>query len=550
MKASDLFVRCLEKEGIETIFGVPGEENADFLISLEKSDSIRFVICRHEQGAAFMAEVHGRLTGTPAACLSTLGPGATNLITGVADANMDRAPMLVLTAQGSTQRLHKESHQIMDVVKMFEPVTKWAETVIHANTIPEIVRKAVRVARSEKPGAVLIELPEDVAKRDTDEQPMEPIRYRRPVASAETVAAFVERLRSARRPVILAGNGCIRKRASEQLRTFVELTGIGVLNTFMGKGAIDPESPHCLYTIGLGTKDIGTCAIDAADLVIAVGFDMVEYQPRQWNPQGDKAILSIDFVPAEIDRYFHPQLELLGDIAENLCMLVEAFRSDPPPAYDLTQQATTRGDMRRELEEHAHDNTTGALKPQKVLHDVQQVYGKEGLLLSDVGAHKMWIARHYHCSTPNGCLIPNGFCSMGFALPGAISASLVDPERKVIAVCGDAGFLMNVQEMETATRLGSNITVMVWDDRAYGLIAWKQWMEFGRHTDMSFTNPDWAQLAGAFGWHFQHVAESAALLGAVREAADHRGPSLIVVPIDYAENRKLSQRLGELTCSI
>ena len=532
------------------IFGVPGEENADFMLSLEESDSIRFILCRHEQGAAFMAEIYGRLTGSPAACLSTLGPGATNLITGVADANMDRAPMLVLTGQGSTQRLHKESHQIMDVVKMFEPVTKWAETVIHANTIPEIVRKAVRLARSEKPGAVLIELPEDVAEHETDAQPIPPVRYRRPMASRSTIAAAAERIRMAKRPVILAGNGCVRKRASAQLRQLVEMTGIGVLNTFMGKGAVDPESPQCLYTIGLGTKDIGTCAIDASDLVIAIGFDMVEYHPHLWNPDGSKPIICVDFTPAEIDRHFHPEIELVGDVADNICGLVHEFEANPAPAFDLRQQVATRADMRRELFEHAEDDAVGRIKPQKVLHDVQQVYGADGLLLSDVGAHKMWIARHYHCSTPNGCLIPNGFCSMGFALPGAIAAALVEPERKVMAICGDAGILMNVQEMETATRLGSNITVMVWEDNAYGLIAWKQWQQFGRHTDLSFGNPDWSQLAGAFAWDFHRVEESSALLGTIEQAAAHRGPSLVVVPIDYEENRKLSERLGELTCSI
>jgi acetolactate synthase-1/2/3 large subunit len=328
------------------------------------------------------------------------------------------------------------------------------------------------------------------------------------------------------------------------------MTGIGVLTTFMGKGAVDPGSPQCLYTIGLGTKDIGTCAIDAADLVIAIGFDMVEYHPHLWNPDGSKPIISIDFMPAEIDRYFHPEIELVGDVADNICGLVHEFEANPAPQFDLKQQAATREDMQRELLEHADDTTVGRIKPQKVLHDVQQVYGADGLLLSDVGAHKMWIARHYHCATPNGCLIPNGFCSMGFALPGAIAAALVEPERRIMAICGDAGILMNVQEMETARRLDSNITVMVWEDNAYGLIAWKQWQHFGRHTDLSFGNPDWAQLAGAFGWEYQRVEDSAALRGAVETAASQKGPSLIVVPIDYAENQKLSQRLGELTCSI
>jgi acetolactate synthase-1/2/3 large subunit len=550
MKASDLMVKCLEREGIEYIFGVPGEENADFMISLEESETIRFILTRHEQGAAFMAEIYGRLTGTPAACLGTLGPGATNLITGVADANMDRAPMLVLTGQGSTQRLHKESHQIMDVVKMFEPVTKWAETVLHADTIPEIIRKAVRLSRSEKPGAVLIELPEDVAEHETEAQPMEPIRFRRPVANDEMLAATAERIRAARRPLIIAGNGCVRKRASQHLRTLVELTKIGVLNTFMAKGAIDPESSHCLYTIGLGSKDIGSCAIDAADLVITIGFDMVEYHPQLWNPNGEKPIIHIDFIPAEIDSHYHPEIELIGDVADSLASLVGLFTSAPAPEFDAQQQATTREDMARELNEHNNDDAVGLIKPQKVLHDVQQVYGENGLLLSDVGAHKMWIARHYHCQTPNGCLIPNGFCSMGFALPGAIAAALVEPDRKIMGIAGDAGFLMNVQEMETARRLDSNLTMMVWEDREYGLIAWKQWAHFGRHTDLSFGNPDWSLLAQAFDWHYQFVDDSSQLQAAVEQAADHRGPSLIVVPIDYGENQKLTRRMGEMTCPI
>lgn len=550
MKASDLMVKCLEEEGIEYIFGVPGEENADFMMSLEASSSIQFILTRHEQGAAFMAEIYGRLTGTPAACLGTLGPGATNLITGVADANMDRAPMLVLTGQGSTRRLHKESHQIMDVVKMFEPVTKWATTIIHADSIPEIMRKAVRIARSEKPGAVLVELPEDIAAQNTDAQPMKPIRFRRSAANREMIAAAVERIKTASRPVILAGNGCVRKRSNEHLRELVELTGIGVLNTFMAKGAINPDSEQSLFTIGLGAKDIGTCAIDAADLVISIGFDMVEYHPSLWNTDGSKSIIHIDFIPAEIDSAYHPIVELVGDVADTLEELVSQLKEVGEFSFDLGRQQRTRDEVIKELNAHNADKTTGLIKPQKVLHDVQQVYSQDGLVLSDVGAHKMWIARHYHCKTPNGCLIPNGFCSMGFALPGAIAASIVDPQRKILGIAGDAGFLMNVQEMETAARLNSNITMMVWEDKEYGLIAWKQWAHFGRHTDLSFTNPDWALLAKSFRWDFQFVEDSEKLLDALNSAANHHGPSLIVIPIDYRENQKLTHRLGELTCTI
>ncbi|HEX5789033.1 MAG TPA: acetolactate synthase large subunit [Woeseiaceae bacterium] len=548
MKASDLFVRCLEEEGIEYIFGVPGEENAHFMLSLEKSSSIRFVLTRHEQGAAFMAEVYGRLTGNPAGALGTLGPGATNLITGVADSNMDRAPMLVLTAQASTQRLHKESHQVMDVVGMFDPVTKWATSVRHPDTIPEIVRKAVRLARTEKPGAVHIELPEDIAALESARTPMTPRRYRRSVPDDKIVDKAFELLKNARRPVILAGNGCIRKRASKQLRLLCERTGIGVISTFMAKGAVDMDAEYCLYTIGLGTKDHISFAIDEADLVIALGFDMVEYPPLLWNPDRSKRIVHADFLPAEIDAHYHPEVELVGDLAHALWMLNERVaRAGVPFDFDFARQRELRRRMWADIAEHADDDTEGSIRPQKALWDVRQVLGRDDILLSDVGAHKMWIARHYHCHEPNTCLIPNGFCSMGFALPGAIAASLVHPERKVLAICGDGGFLMNVQEMETAKRLGVKLVAMVWEDGGYGLIAWKQDNEFRRHTDLAFGNPDWLELARAFGWNGHRVEASRELRDVLERALAEDGPSLVVLPIDYRENQVLTRKLGEIT---
>ncbi len=545
MKASDLFVKCLEEEGIEYIFGVPGEENADFMMSLEKSTSIKFILTRHEQGAAFMAEIYGRLTGQPAGCLGTLGPGATNLITGVADSNMDRAPMLVLTGQGSTKRLHKESHQIMDVVGMFDPVTKWATTVLNPDTIPEIVRKAVRLARGEKPGAVLIELPEDVAKEETAKPPLQPRRYRRSVVDDKITDRAFALLRDAKRPVILAGNGCIRRRASKQLRLFCERTGIGVLSTFMAKGCVDVDSEYCLYTIGLGSKDLPTKVIDDADLVITLGFDMVEYHPHLWNPNGDKRIIHADFLPAEIDADYHPEIELIGDLAHTLWALNERLTKEPL-SFDLQNQRDMREKMAAELARHAEDDTEGLIRPQKVLWDCRQVLGRDDILLSDVGAHKMWIARHYHCHEPNTCLIPNGFCSMGFSLPGAIAASLVFPDRKILGIAGDGGFLMNVQEMETAARIGANMVMLVWEDGGYGLIAWKQENEFKRHTDLAFGNPDWLKLAEAFGWHGHRVENSRDLKATLRAALDEPGPSLVTLPIDYRENLILTQRLGEL----
>jgi len=545
--ASELLVRCLEAEGIEYIFGVPGEENADFMIALEKSSQIRFVLTRHEQGAAFMAEVYGRLTGNPAGALGTLGPGSTNLITGVADSNMDRAPMLVLTGQGSTDRLHKESHQIMDVVAMFEPVTKWATTIRDPDTIPEIVRKAVRLARTEKPGAVHIELPEDIAAESTSRQPMTPRRFRRPVIDDKIADRAFEMLRSSKRPVIIAGNGCIRRRASKQLRLFCEKTGIGVISTFMAKGCVDMDADYCLFTVGLGARDRVNLAIDEADLVIALGFDMVEYHPHLWNHRKDNRILHADFLPAEIDEYYHPETELVGDLAHTLWMLNTRIEEMGLPEFDIASQREIRAAMAADFAEHKDDRTEGLIRPQKALWDARAVMGPEDILLSDVGAHKMWIARHYHCHEPNTCLIPNGFCSMGFALPGAIAASMVHPDRRILAICGDAGFLMNVQEMETAARLKSDIVVFVWADNAYGLIAWKQDTHFGHHTDLSFGNPDWMLLAQAFGWHGHVVSAAADLAGTLEAAFGEAGPSLVVVPIDYRENELLTKKLGEIT---
>ena len=550
MKASDLFVKCLEEEGIEYIFGVPGEENADFMISLEKSETIRFVLCRHEQGAAFMAEIYGRLTGNPEGCLGTLGPGATNLITGVADANMDHAPMLVLTGQGSSQRLHKESHQVMDVVAMYAPVTKWATSILHQDNIPEIIRKAVRVARSEKPGAVLIELPEDIAKLQTTTTPIPPRRFRRPGPDNTIINEAYEMLKKAKRPIILAGNGCIRRRTSKQLRKFCEATGIGVVSTFMGKGSVDMDADYCLYTIGLQSKDVVACAIDAADLVLTLGYDMVEYHPNLWNKDGNKNIIHADFYPAEIDAHYHPEVELIGDMAQTITMLLDRIEQDDGLTFDLSQQKATREQMHQELAMYKDDDANDLLKPQKVLWDAREVMGPHDIMLSDVGAHKMWVARHYQCHEPNTCLIPNGFCSMGFALPGAIAASMIYPDRKVLAVCGDAGFLMNVQEMETAKRLNVKCTVMVWEDHEYGLIAWKQQSQFGKHTDLSFGNPNWMQLAEAFGWNGHKVTKSSEIKNTLETALNEDGPSLVLIPIDYRENMILTERLGDIACPI
>jgi acetolactate synthase-1/2/3 large subunit len=551
VKASDLFVRCLEVEGIEYIFGVPGEENADFMMSLQESP-VRFILTRHEQGAAFMAEVYGRLTGNPAGCLGTLGPGATNLITGVADGNMDRAPMLVLTGQGASTRQHKESHQVMDVVAMFKPVTKWTQAIIHPDNIPEVVRKAVRLARTEKPGACHIELAEDIAKRDATTGPIQPRRFRRPVPDEKIVNRAWEAIRGARRPILIAGNGAIRKRASAQLRRFASKTGIGVISTFMAKGAIDMDAEESVYTVGLQGRDHPIAAIEQSDLVICVGYDMVEYHPRLWNPDGRKRIIHVDFIPTEIDSRYAPDVEVVGDVAHALWALnerVDAYGADRL-TYDHTHAREARRALSADFAEHANDDAVGRIKPQKAIWDARQALGPHDILLSDVGAHKMWVARYYQCHEPNTCLISNGFCSMGFALPGAIAAKIARPDQRVLAICGDGGFLMNVQEMETARRLNSDIVVMVWEDHAYGLIAWKQQNEFGRHSDLSFGNPDFNQLAASFGWNGYRCEKSADLRSTLETAFTAPGPSLVTIPIDYRENAKLTERLGHIQASL
>tara|TARA_E500000075_G_scaffold133196_1_gene146715 strand:+ start:350 stop:1990 length:1641 start_codon:yes stop_codon:yes gene_type:complete len=546
MLASELLVKCLEEEGIEIIFGLPGEENADFMMALEKSEKIRFVLTRHEQGAAFMAEAYGRLTGNPAGCLSTLGPGATNLITGVADANMDRAPMIVLTGQGSTDRLHKESHQIMDTVSMFKPVTKWATSIFNPDTIPEIVRKAVRISRSEKPGAVLIELPEDVARQTTSSKAIAPRRYRRSVPDMTVIEEASKLLIQSKRPLIIAGNGCIRKRASEQLRRLCDFSQIGVVSSFMAKGCVDMDADYCLFTIGLGAKDRIAKVIDSSDLIITLGLDMVEYPPKLWNTDSTKPIVHADFLPAEIDENYHPALELIGDLAQTISAIAQLAEEKNYRVKDRSVYSSCRQNLLSDFSEYDLESNRPTIRPQQVLSLVRKALGPEDILLSDVGAHKMWVARHYHCHEPNTCLIPNGFCSMGFALPAAIAASIVEPKKRVLGIAGDGGFLMNVQEMETARRLNSNIVMMVWEDNAFGLISWKQEDSFGRHTELSFGNPNWLELASAFNWQGLQVKKSDELENYLESALNTFGPSLLVLPIDYRENQALTQKLQNL----
>ena len=552
MKASDLFVKCLETEGVTKIFGIPGEENADLMISLKKS-KIEFVLCRHEQAAAFMADVYGRLTGKAGVCLATLGPGVTNLMTGLADANMDRAPVVAIIGQGSTERLHKESHQIMDSISMVAPISKWAQTILSAKNVSEVVRKAFKVAETEKPGVTVIELPEDIAKEEVNENPIKPILIRRPAADNRAVNEAIDLIISAKNPIILAGNGTIRKRASHRLRALVQNLGVGVINTFMGKGSVSSNDEHSLFTIGLGSGDYNNLAIDESDLVIAIGYDLVEYSPSAWNriEKGQKNVIHIDYTPAEVDRNYLPNVEIIADLAGALYQLnnalVEKVGEKNLPLFKIKSREKARTTMLNHLNQD-NDDDSFPMKPQRVLSDVRKVMDANDIVLSDVGAHKMWVAREYNCTEPNTCLISNGFCTMGFALPGSMGAKMVFPDRKILSINGDAGFFMNVQDLETAVREKLNVVAVVWLDGEYGLIKWKQQIQFdGDHSDLKFDNPNFGTLAKSLNMWGTQINSAKDFLPALEEAFKQKGPAIIGVPVDYSENMRLTKHLGKVS---
>ncbi|NOY53004.1 MAG: acetolactate synthase large subunit [Deltaproteobacteria bacterium] len=543
MKAAELFVKCLENEKVHHIFGVPGEENMDLLDALIDSP-IEFVATRHEQGAAFMADVYGRLTGKAGVCLATLGPGATNLITGVADAFLDRSPLVAISGQTKRELLHKESHQHIDIVQTFKQITKWNVAVGLSRTIPEVVRKAFKVAQTEKPGPCHIELPEDVAAMETEGAPLSVKGFKRPHTDHNVCAKAAEIIQRARRPILLAGNGVIRGRASHILRDFVEKTRIPVANTFMSKGVLPSKSNLSLSTIGLQSRDFISCGFDRADLIIAVGYDLVEYAPSLWN-RDHKPIVHIDFTPSEIDEHYIPEIEVIGDIAANLTCMMDDIGAGRQDDFSMVLKQM----MEEELYAYAQDGAF-PVKPQKILYDVRKVMNHDDILLSDVGAHKMWVARIYPAEEPNTVLISNGFASMGFALPGAISAKMLHPERKILAVCGDGGFLMNCQELETAVRLKLPLVILIFNDSKYGLIEWKQINQFGRTYGVDFNNPDFVQLARSFGAAGYRVEGADELAPILREAFDAGVPAVVDVPVDYRENLKLTKKLGKLVCYI
>ena len=532
----------------------------DILDALSRHEGVRHITTRHEQGAAFMADVHGRLTGRPAVAMATLGPGATNLLTGVADAFLDRAPMVAITGQASSEKLHKEAHQVVDIVRMIEPITKWNTHVERIGAIPEIVRKAFRVAALEKPGPTHIELSEDLAAATFPADrpapvPLTPGRAYFPEPTDEAINHAARLIAASDRPIILAGNGVLRRGAAPELRALARGLHVPVAATFMGKGAIDDRSHLSLMAVGLQARDHVLSGFDRADLVICVGYDLVEYAPSSWNPDDKHRIIHIDTQPAEVDAAYRPEVELIGDIDGTLRRLLAAVLPHGVGGRDASERHASReilvhADLRTALlaELAAHEATDAwPITPQRAIADLRRALGPSDIVVSDVGAHKVWVARLYQAYEPNTVIISNGFAAMGIAIPGAIAAALVHPERKVVALCGDGGFLMNSQELETARRVGANITVVVWRDDGYGLIDWKQRNEFGRPFGVEFGNPDFVAYAESFGIAAFRPASAADLYPTLMRALDVDGPSLVEVPIDYAENLRLTERLGALS---
>ena len=541
-KASDVFVDCLEAEGVRHVFGIPGEETLDLNESLAKS-SIEFVPVRHEQGGAYMADVYGRLTGNAGVCLGTLGPGAMNLMTPVADAFLDRSPLVALTGQGDLERMHKESHQYIDLVSIMRPITKWNARVTHPRIIPEVVRKAFKVSQAQKPGTTHLELPEDVMEAEIDAEPLPvPGWIRRPEPSRDELRRAGEVIGGAERAIVLAGNGVTRVGAAHELRDFSRRTGIPVAETFMGKGVMDSDDENWLGTVGLQSRDYALAGFEDADVVITVGYDLVEHSPEHWNASADKRIVAIDTTSIEVDANFMVEADLVGDMGFILSELADECEGTQQSGGSQRLNEIVRGHF-----DAAREDEHFPMQPPRALWEIRRALGRDDILISDVGLHKLWIGRMFPAHEPNTVLIANGLAGMGFAVPAAIAAKLVHPDRNVVAVNGDGGFLMNSQELETAARLRTPFVSIIWENRQFGSIVWKQDKKFGSHFGTDFTNPDFVTLADSYGlpaWRCESAEDFPARLGQAL-AADR--PSVIVLPIDYSLDVGISEELGTET---
>jgi acetolactate synthase-1/2/3 large subunit len=542
-----LIVRCLENEGVSHVFGLPGEENIHLVEALSRS-SIRYVLVRHEQAASFMAEVYGRLTGRAGVCSATLGPGAINLLLGVADATTNSTPVVALSAQVGMHRTFKESHQGVDLVSMFEPVTKWSELIATPEAVPEIVRKAFKLAQTERPGAVYLAVPEDVEKSPApdDARPLVVNTPRPNEPSASQLRRAADVLRAARNPLVLAGHGAARSGASDALRAFAEALGVPVATTFHGKGVFPDDHPQALGAVGFMRHDYVNFGFDQADAIVAVGYELQEFDPVRINPNCDKKIIHIHRFPAEVDLHYEVEVGLQSDIGRTLTALAAEVgrRFDP----DIGEQRI-REMLAAELERGRRDDRF-PLAPARIVADTREALGRDDIVLVDTGALKMWMARLYPTYEPNTCLISNGLSTMAWTVPGAIGAKIARPDARVLVATGDGAFLMNSQEIETALRERIPFVVLIWVDDEYGLIKWKMDLELGHSMDTAFGNPDFVAYAESFGARGYRIGAPGELLPTLRRALADDTVSVIACPVDYTANLQLTDALGELDESL
>jgi len=539
---AQLLVECLENEQVEYVFGLPGEENIRIVDAVSRS-SIRFILVRSEQGAAFMAEIYGRLTGKAGVCLATLGPGAINLLLGVADGHLNSDPLVAISAQAGVKRLHKESHQSLDLVSIFRPATKWSDMLLTPASTAELIRKAFKKAQSERPGAVYLAIPEDIeaAPAPAGVRPLEVNVVHDDAPSPSQIARAAALLKAAHNPVVLAGYGAVRGKAADAIRRFAEALGVPVATTFMGKGLIADDHPNALGVVGFMVRDYQNFAFEQADVIITVGYDLQEFSPQRINPRADKKIIHIHRIPAEVDAHYPIAVGIEGHIPSAL----DALSAAVARKYDIpVQDFDVRHLHEREIAEGKKDESY-PVKPQRLVADIRAAMGREDIVLADTGAVKMWMARLYPTYKPNTCLISNGLASMAFAIPGALAAKLAFPQRKVLAVVGDGAYMMSSQEIETALREKIPFVVLIWEDGTYGLIKWKMELELGRSSHVSFNNPDFVKHAESFGAKGYRISATDQLLPVLREALASDTVSVITCPVDYSENTKLTTALAD-----
>ncbi|NPD90718.1 MAG: acetolactate synthase large subunit [Asgard group archaeon] len=546
MKASDLFVKALENEGVEYIFGIPGEENLDLLESIRQSP-IKLILTRHEQAAGFIAATYGRFTGKAGVCLATLGPGATNLVTAAAYAQLGGMPLVMITGQKPIKSSKQGRFQIVDIVNMMKPLTYFTKQIVNGNAIPSVVREAFRLAEEERPGAVHIELPEDIAREETTSTIFEKHDIRRPTADKQAIASAIKKIESAKYPLLLIGAGANRKRVQNALDDFITKTGIFFFNTQMAKGAVDERNPLFLGTAALSDHDYLHCAIRKSDLIINIGHDIIE-KPPFFMRDGEAKVLHINFFKAHIDDVYFPQIEVIGDIANSVRKITEKITVSQNWDFKYFKK------VKEEVDKHTNqgqDCGDFPVKPQRLISDVRKAVPEEGIITLDNGIYKIWFARSYHAYEPNSIILDNALASMGAGLPSAIAAKIVNPKKKVLAICGDGGFLMNSQELETAVRLNLDLTVLIVNDSGYGMIKWKQKIMKFEDWGLDFTNPDFAKYAESYGAEGYRVSKTEELLPLLLKCLNSKGVHVIDLPIDYSENVKvLIDELFKLVCII